>query len=657
MGSSGVKVVKPTKYFNDILLKKSFNINYVNAVGNFKEKIKLEFSLKNCSSKTKYNINAVLLEKEDKDFNTEEKIPNNNELTFDNVFICDYYFEREQKIQIIIYNEDSPPVTVMTTLAEIVASKHSLFVKQFENKEKLIVRAEKLGTGKSYINIKINIKINDPSSDYLIKNKLIFILNCKNRKIYSSESISDNGQFDQIKIPCSLLTPEYTVNICDPNNNDEIKGSYTKKLESIKNNQSSGGLQLKIPISKKITLSIYDNSEFKDNLSFFDYISSGVRLNLSIGIDFTGSNGHPLDKDTLHCILSEEPNDYEKVIKSIGDILSNYNYKKLYAVYGFGAVLNSSPYAEASMCFNINFNENPEIFTINNVLKVYRGCLDKMTFSGPTFFSPIINRVIETIRIKENYLEYNILLLLTDGEIDDMEATIDALVEGSFLPLSVIIVGIGNADFSKMVALDGNDTPLMSSQKIKGLRDIVQFIQYNNYKNNEQKMTREILEEIPKQMIEYYTLNNFNPEKIREIAKRNSIISNLSETQSNFNFSEIQNIQNNLPQNYAFEDQNNMASHSGPDLPTKSQIYNQVLKNESQNNINNNYDSTNPYINYGNSNNIPNQYSNINLSNFSNHNDLHSNESHISFNKNIINFDNNIYNTINLNNNNNNQNI
>ena len=53
MGSSGVKVVKPTKYFNDILLKKSFNINYVNAVGYFKEKIKLEFSLKNCSSKTK----------------------------------------------------------------------------------------------------------------------------------------------------------------------------------------------------------------------------------------------------------------------------------------------------------------------------------------------------------------------------------------------------------------------------------------------------------------------------------------------------------------------------------------------------------------------------------------------------------------------------
>ena len=208
MGTSGVRDVKSIKYFNDILLKKSFNINYGNAVGNFKEKIKLEFSLKNCSSKTKYNINAVLLEKEDKDFTTEEKTPNNNEITFDNFFICDYFFEREQKIQIIIYNEDSSPSTIMTTLAEIVASKHSSFVKQFENKETLIIKAEKLGTGKSYINIKIKIKNNDPNNDYLTKNKLIFILYCKNRKIYSSESNNDNGQFDHIKIPYSLLSPE-----------------------------------------------------------------------------------------------------------------------------------------------------------------------------------------------------------------------------------------------------------------------------------------------------------------------------------------------------------------------------------------------------------------------------------------------------------------
>ena len=108
-----------------------------------------------------------------------------------------------------------------------------------------------------------------------------------------------------------------------------------------------------MPISKEISLSIYDNSILNENFILFDLLSSGTYLSLSIGIDFTGSNGHPLDKDTFHCKISEEPNDYEKVITSIGNLLSNYSYSKLYPVYGFWVILNSSPYQEVSHYFNI----------------------------------------------------------------------------------------------------------------------------------------------------------------------------------------------------------------------------------------------------------------------------------------------------------------
>ena len=73
------------------------------------------------------------------------------------------------------------------------------------------------------------------------------------------------------------------------------------------------------------------------------------------------------------------------------------------------------------MCLNINFSENSEIYTINNILKVYRQCLDKLTFAGPTFFAPIINKVIENIRRTDNNMEYNILMIFTDGDIDDMD--------------------------------------------------------------------------------------------------------------------------------------------------------------------------------------------------------------------------------------------
>ena len=52
---------------------------------------------------------------------------------------------------------------------------------------------------------------------------------------------------------------------------------------------------------------------------------------------------------------------------------------------------------------------------------------------------------------------YQILLLLTDGILTDMEQTKMAVIRGSHLPMSVIIVGVGAADFSDMEALDADD--------------------------------------------------------------------------------------------------------------------------------------------------------------------------------------------------------
>ncbi len=47
------------------------------------------------------------------------------------------------------------------------------------------------------------------------------------------------------------------------------------------------------------------------------------------------------------------------------------------------------------------------------------------------------------------------LLLLTDGQINDMDQTIKDIVAASLLPLSVVIVGIGHDDFTNMHTLNG----------------------------------------------------------------------------------------------------------------------------------------------------------------------------------------------------------
>ena len=48
-------------------------------------------------------------------------------------------------------------------------------------------------------------------------------------------------------------------------------------------------------------------------------------------------------------------------------------------------------------------------------------------------------------------------MILTDGVIHDMDNTINSIISAAYLPISIIIIGIGDADFTDMVVLDGDD--------------------------------------------------------------------------------------------------------------------------------------------------------------------------------------------------------
>ena len=48
---------------------------------------------------------------------------------------------------------------------------------------------------------------------------------------------------------------------------------------------------------------------------------------------------------------------------------------------------------------------------------------------------------------------YEILLIITDGIINDMAMTIESVVQASTLPLSILIVGVGSANFEAMETL------------------------------------------------------------------------------------------------------------------------------------------------------------------------------------------------------------
>ena len=109
---------------------------------------------------------------------------------------------------------------------------------------------------------------------------------------------------------------------------------------------------------------------------------------------------------------------------------------------------------------------------------------------------------------------YHILLILTDGIIHDMPQTTDLIVECAKYPLSIIIVGIGNEDFSDMEKLDGDEVRIRNSSGEPAVRDIVQFVKFNDFKEGGDfgKLAEEVLKEVPDQFVEYMVQKNIMPE-------------------------------------------------------------------------------------------------------------------------------------------------
>ena len=83
-----------------------------------------------------------------------------------------------------------------------------------------------------------------------------------------------------------------------------------------------------------------------------------------------------------------------------------------------------------------------------------------------------------------------------------MQRTKDEIVRGSELPLSIIIVGVGSANFKSMEELDGDDVPLYSKKYGKQMAaDIVQFVPFNDFKDDPHRLAKETLEEVPGQLL------------------------------------------------------------------------------------------------------------------------------------------------------------
>ena len=218
---------------------------------------------------------------------------------------------------------------------------------------------------------------------------------------------------------------------------------------------------------------------------FLDFLRGGCEISMSVAIDFTGSNGHPSMPNSLHYLdpTGQVLNQYQQAIISIGGLLEEYDSDKIFPLYGFGGqvLTQYGTWGPVSHCFPVS-PYGWEVNGVSGIFQAYKDSLQRISLSGPTLFGPLISAATQTLMSKggctQTRQHYEVLMILTDGIINDMMQTIDNIVAATPTPMSIIIIGVGNADFTDMRLLDGDEQGLVSSSGRRGVRDIVQFVRF-----------------------------------------------------------------------------------------------------------------------------------------------------------------------------------
>ena len=526
-------------YFNDTdninktgIEKAPININNVQ----MEENVSLSIEIKNVDISSEHRVELITKE-ENKGISrsksvgfTERKAknPDDNTIIFQQFFTIPYYFEKQQLLEFRVYFNNNENELIQTSLGSIMGGRGQTLKKKLSNGEDIFIKGNELKKSSKEIVLDIKIQGNN-----LVGTKYRYSVVNRgtdqkpdNKKLYDSEvkgvnkNTFDKNQivFLSCKIPLMYLNPggERNDNLISIEFSDIIHrreiGNYQGYFSNIKNSN-----HLEIVLFNNIKAII--NCKIESHPTFISYLRSGINIGLTIGIDFTGSNGHYKDPPSLH-YLGGGLNNYESAIRSCGDIVSAYDKEQSFPVFAFGfnfinPSLNNFDGKYTDFNYPINCNtENPAIKYIDGVLQEYRNFITKIHLAGPTYFSPMINDLIFEVEreIEEGQLyNYHLIMILTDGMIDDMAETKDSLVAASFLPISVIIIGIGNGDFTKMDILDADVSPLYDSTGRKADRDLVQFVPYNQFKNNPQQLAEQVLEEIPRQVVEYFQHKGIEP--------------------------------------------------------------------------------------------------------------------------------------------------
>lgn len=217
-----------------------------------------------------------------------------------------------------------------------------------------------------------------------------------------------------------------------------------------------------------------------------------------LGIDFTKSNAwngtRTFDKRSLHSI-GPEMNPYQVVMSALTHLLRGFDDDQRIPCYGFGDGTTGG-----SKVFSFFEGDCPAL-GLEGVLERYKQIASCVTLSGPTSFAPLIHKAIEVVA--KNGFKYHILVIIADGQVSQnhVDDTIEAIVRASNLPLSIIMVGVGDGPWEIMEDFD-DQLPKRSFDNFQFVDFHTVWQQASVYSSMEEKLSHlgvHVLMEIPEQ--------------------------------------------------------------------------------------------------------------------------------------------------------------
>ncbi|CAO2608707.1 Cpne5 [Lemmus lemmus] len=506
-----------------------------------------------------------------REFGRTEVIDNTLNPDFVRKFIVDYFFEEKQNLRFDLYDVDSksPDLSkhdflgqAFCTLGEIVGSSGSrlekpLTIGAFSLNSRtgkpmpavsnggvpgkkcgsIILSAEELSNCRDVATMQFCANKLD-KKDFFGKSDPFLVFYRSNEDgtftiCHKTEVMKNtlNPVWQTFSIPVRALcngdydrTIKVEVYDWDRDGSHDFIGEFTTSYRELARGQSQFNIYEVINPKKKMKKKKYVNSGTVTLLSFavesestfLDYIKGGTQINFTVAIDFTASNGNPSQSTSLHYMSPYQLNAYALALTAVGEIIQHYDSDKMFPALGFGAKL--PPDGRVSHEFPLNGNqENPSCCGIDGILEAYHSSLRTVQLYGPTNFAPVVTHVARNAATVQDGSQYSVLLIITDGVISDMAQTKEAIVNAAKLPMSIIIVGVGQAEFDAMVELDGDDVRISSRGKLAE-RDIVQFVPFRDYVDRTgnhvlsmARLARDVLAEIPDQLVSYMKAQGIRP--------------------------------------------------------------------------------------------------------------------------------------------------